>query len=180
MRTTTFLLAACIAAGSVPATAATYDVTYQSTISIFGAPPQTLMGTITTSDTAIQRFGRTAFEITDISGSLNDQTITGLFAIPNNPYFFFTDGGQFLDGSGVRFNTNMFTNVAFFQPSVGPSDQFRINGGGGISTLGFASATLAGGAVPEPATWLMLILGFGAVGFGLRRAARTRTTFAYA
>ena len=25
------------------------------------------------------------------------------------------------------------------------------------------------GAVPEPATWLMLILGFGAVGFGMRR-----------
>lgn len=180
MKFTTLALAAVAAVAAVPASAAMYTFQYQSTTSLFGAPPQTLTGTFTTSDTSVQRFGETAFEITGITGMLNNQTITGLFTIPNNRYYYFTTGGTFLDGSGVRFNTNQFTNVAFFQPSVGPADQYRINGGGGISTLGNASSQLVGGAVPEPATWLMLILGFGAVGAGLRRAAKVRTSFAYA
>lgn len=37
----------------------------------------------------------------------------------------------------------------------------------------------AGGAVPEPATWAMLILGFGMVG-GVMRSARRSTRLAYA
>ena len=180
MKTMTPLIAALAAVASVPAAAATYTFSYQSTSSLFGAPPQTLQGTFTTSDTAVQRFGETAFEITGITGTLNSQTITGLYEIRNNPYYYFTTGGTFLDGSGVRFNTNQYTNVAFFQPSVGPADQYRINGGGGISTLGVASSSPVSGAVPEPATWMMLILGFGAVGFGLRRTARTKGTIAFA
>ena len=34
------------------------------------------------------------------------------------------------------------------------------------------------GAVPEPATWAMLILGFGAIGAGMRRRERTRVIYA--
>lgn len=180
MKAITTMLAAIAAVASMPAAAATFSFTYQSTTSLFGAPPQTLQGTFTTSDTPVQRFGETAFEITGITGTLNSQTITGLFIITGNPYFYFTTGGGFLDGSGVRFNTDSFTNVAFFQPSVGPEDQYRINGGGGISTLGFASSRLVGGAVPEPSTWLTIILGFGALGFAMRRAAKVRTAVAYA
>lgn len=37
---------------------------------------------------------------------------------------------------------------------------------------GFSDAILIGGAVPEPATWAMMLLGFGAVGFTLRRRRR--------
>lgn len=41
--------------------------------------------------------------------------------------------------------------------------------------------TLAGtGAVPEPATWAMMLAGFGAVGFAMRRRANVRTTVAFA
>lgn len=35
-----------------------------------------------------------------------------------------------------------------------------------------------GGVVPEPATWAMLIVGFGAVGFATRRKSRLRTVTA--
>lgn len=37
---------------------------------------------------------------------------------------------------------------------------------------------LAGG-VPEPSTWALLILGFGAVGVGMRRTKSVRTSLAY-
>jgi PEP-CTERM motif-containing protein len=35
----------------------------------------------------------------------------------------------------------------------------------------------AAGAVPEPATWAMMIFGFGAIGFGMRRRKQTKLTF---
>jgi hypothetical protein len=34
------------------------------------------------------------------------------------------------------------------------------------------------GSVPEPATWLMMIAGFGLVGLAMRRRARMRVTYA--
>ncbi|WP_242141227.1 PEPxxWA-CTERM sorting domain-containing protein [Sphingomonas sp. TREG-RG-20F-R18-01] len=36
------------------------------------------------------------------------------------------------------------------------------------------------GAVPEPATWTMMLLGFGGIGFAMRRRSRVRTTVSYA
>ena len=38
----------------------------------------------------------------------------------------------------------------------------------------------AAGAVPEPASWAMMILGLGAVGFAMRRRQNVRTTVSYA
>lgn len=161
-----------LSAMAAPASAAEYMFNYQSTSSLFGAPPQTLSGIFITSDTAVEIAGETAFAITDISGVLNGLAITGLFAAPGNPtYYYFTTGGAFLDGSGVRFNAGGFTNIAFFQPSVGPADQYRINGGGGISTLGNATSSLVAGAVPEPTTWMLMLLGMAGIGFSMRRKA---------
>lgn len=51
------------------------------------------------------------------------------------------------------------------------------------NTRGFSNAVLyttTPPAVPEPATWLMMIAGFGAIGFGLRQARRTRVSVSYA
>ena len=42
-----------------------------------------------------------------------------------------------------------------------------------------ASAVLAG-AVPEPSTWALLILGFGAMGVALRGSRKTRVKLVYA
>lgn len=36
------------------------------------------------------------------------------------------------------------------------------------------------GAVPEAATWMMMIVGFGAVGFAMRRKSNVRTSVSYA
>ena len=46
-----------------------------------------------------------------------------------------------------------------------------------------ASVTVAGaatGAVPEPATWAMMVLGFGAIGFAVRRRTNVRTAIKFA
>lgn len=57
-------------------------------------------------------------------------------------------------------------DTAFYKFDAGVGlDKFTLNYG--------ASSTVrlyqTGGAVPEPGTWAMMLLGFGAVGFGLRR-----------
>ncbi len=55
----------------------------------------------------------------------------------------------------------------------------------GYFNSGFTNATaytppVVGGAVPEPATWAMMLLGFGAIGFGMRRRRHVNVRFAYA
>lgn len=68
----------------------------------------------------------------------------------------------------------------------GTSSLFVSNGTGGTgatSTFGYITQFTTGsvaGAVPEPATWLMMILGFGGIGFSMRRRSKVRTTVAYA
>jgi len=44
----------------------------------------------------------------------------------------------------------------------------------------FGEAVAASGAVPEPATWAMMLTGFGVVGFGLRRRSNRPVRVAYA
>ena len=67
----------------------------------------------------------------------------------------------------------------------GTSSLFLQNGTGGTgstSTFGYVAqfrAAEAAGAVPEPATWAMMLLGFGAVG-GAARHRRRRTATAFA
>lgn len=77
------------------------------------------------------------------------------------------------------------------QYTIGTGGQYKIRFGASNfgdtllnSGLAFAGITVAGepvdpGAVPEPATWAMLILGFGAVGAAMRRRRHTaRVSFA--
>ncbi|MBB6124316.1 PEPxxWA-CTERM sorting domain-containing protein [Sphingobium subterraneum] len=45
----------------------------------------------------------------------------------------------------------------------------------GSSTITISAATAA---IPEPATWAMMLAGFGAIGFAMRRKQAVRVTFA--
>ncbi len=55
---------------------------------------------------------------------------------------------------------------------------------GTFNFTGFSNGTLnisrAVAAVPEPATWAFMILGFGAIGFAMRRRRKTNVTVSYA
>lgn len=182
MRITAFGLAALCAIASTPASAAMFNFNFNTTSTLFGGPDQTISGIFTTSDTPVDRFGQTGLEITGISGTINGVAISGIYNIPNNPYYYLTSGSTFLDGSGVRFNAGAAQNIAFFHQDNVASDLYRVNGNGTISAFGPATSSplaLPGG-VPEPATWLMMILGFGVVGFATRRQTSTRAAAAYA
>lgn len=64
---------------------------------------------------------------------------------------------------------------------TGAVDNVIVSNGAGSNAFNFE--VLANGAVPEPSTWALLILGFGAVGAGLRRrnsaGARARATLRF-
>lgn len=59
------------------------------------------------------------------------------------------------------------------------ADYVRLSGvqsGNGLVTIDLLPAAV--GSVPEPATWSMMILGFGAIGVAMRRRKLTvRATF---
>lgn len=96
-----------------------------------------------------------------------------------------TPGGSFVNGTSTTVGDTTYTlngfgwdrsradNVSAFQ---------AVSGGDPFDYTGQFSYSAA--AVPEPATWAMFILGFGALGFGMRRrnaavtATKARMTFA--
>lgn len=110
-------------------------------------------------------------------------TINGVAGLSQNVFMVPFAGGNASFSQAIGFNTVGSFNglVTYDFPSSTP-DYLDPNGGQHSDrTLGFSVNVLAGnGAVPEPATWLMLILGFGAVGAGMRRAKGVRTAVSFA
>lgn len=155
---------------------------------------------ITTSD-ALNVAG--GYDVIGIEGTTSWGAITGLIANPSQPgtaYYWpdghvtadyqpgaewpfdnvlFDNGGPWFSENGVLFQTDSVVwNLAQYQGR----DYL------GISSLGTFSATewnipievsrIADGTVPEPASWVMMIAGFGLAGSILRRRSRTAVRFA--
>ena len=106
------------------------------------------------------------------------------------PYSFTWNGSAvtFWDSAGFNtFNWWVFTSTAnsndahFFAYAPGnindPTSAALYNGGeqsSGRVTVSVAGAT---GAVPEPATWAMMLAGFGIIGGAMRRRQRVSVSF---
>ena len=128
-------------------------------------------GTLTTDDQSFVNAlnGQTAQMITGITGTFNGSAITGLapgvFGANN---LFYLTGPFFVDGSGLAFTTASGVSANLF---VTNGTNYRVNtqGAGLLTGLVTARATAATAAVPEPGTWATMMLGFGAIGFALRR-----------
>ena len=93
---------------------------------------------------------------------------------------FSSGGGTVVDFSDTLFGLNILS-VHFGDAGTGLGDRtilylFDFGAGGADSVdlgiSGFSNAVQIGAPVPEPATWAMMLLGFGAVGFTLRRRRR--------
>jgi hypothetical protein len=133
------------------------------------------------------------------SFQLNDHPIPNPASAPDETYLFYQVDvpGTYSDGSALAgltfyddsadggmsivttgFDVVNFTGMALFTGSnlaptlfaFGPTVFQNFDGPG--------SFTVTAVAVPEPAAWAMLVLGFGVVGAGIRRRQAARVTFA--
>jgi hypothetical protein len=195
------VLAASLAL-SAPASAAvlvnngiTYDLT-QSSITNGGLTGNFILsitGINTASDTEGGRTGINAFAFTDPQ--------IGMAVSGSSSGFVFTSGG--LNSSGCDGSGNFFCfdnlsipptpnallgsslSLAFSVTSntVGSwaawDPSFKIDWVGTQNNYDLVSQPIPvnTGAVPEPATWAMMLMGFGAVGFSMRRARKTGRRF---
>lgn len=164
--------AAAIAVAAPPVSAAEYIFDFSGT-NLFGGQPLVGSGSLFTNDITVQQNGRDAQKITGITGTYNGSAITGL-----NPVIFGADNfyyltGNFVSGNGVGFDTAAGTSANLFTTVF---DQYRVNTVNPFQS-GFVqanSSAAAVAAVPEPSTWALMLLGFGAVGGAMRSAKRKR------
>lgn len=129
-------------------------------------------------------FGLTSVDFSLASGTFNNLefnlnsasagAVVTFTAIDNNgdPFIFNNDGAGFTLGSGENFfgflgidNQSIASfSIDVTSGSLQDVRQIRLDG------------TSAVGAVPEPGTWAMMLIGFGAIGVGMRRRRRTGRT----
>ena len=171
------LFAAAIVTASAlasPASALQFTFDFVPQQALFGQPVSG-SGIFTTSDTATTVGGRTAYQITGVSGTVNGSAIVA----PTGSYGnYFTDAAGFLDGSGTRFFTASGIDVRFFQQSNNAIYRVNTFGAFGSSEYVTANSSLVPNGVPEPAAWALMISGFGLVGFSRRRARRAQSLVA--
>ena len=96
-------------------------------------------------------------------------SVDGFFALNIDP-----DGTSFLSGS---FNNQTLYRFTIGNFGLNTQTQTLVAGGElfGVAIAGERTVAAPPPAVPEPATWAMMIFGFGAVGFGMRRRQTVNT-----
>jgi len=177
MTLTKTLLATAISAAALMAATSAGAATYlfNATGTNFSAS-----GTFTTSDTALANGG---FTITNTTGTVslngnNSFSITGptTYASADN-VLFVNRPAQYLSFDGTSFTASNGTSVNLYY--TGGYQYIRSTGNGNPQALTSFTITPAVAAVPETATWGMMILGFGMIGAAARsRKAKTTVKFA--
>ena len=129
----------------------------------------------TNSSAAVRTFfGQPSTDFTDRGVPFYDENTLGGFAsFTDRTNVRFTNGENFL-GLRVTSGGQDFFGFAFTTNTVFNSFGFETQPGVGILATREIPA-----AVPEPGAWALLILGFGAVGFALRRR-KVQTAVSYA
>ncbi|MEO6716753.1 MAG: FxDxF family PEP-CTERM protein [Novosphingobium sp.] len=121
-----------------------------------------------------------------VGGTITSGPATGV-GDPNDITFGTTTVGSpmtvTLNGTAFTLtSTGIFDTGTLGFISLLPTNTLSINGRAGATGQGSYSGTLqfANRAVPEPAIWAMMLLGFGMIGFAMRRRPKfsTRVNFA--
>jgi len=163
---------------AMPAQAGHFLGTYTS----FGGAP--LSASIDfTYDDALNAVG--GHDILAVSGNVDGDAIAGLLANPNQPNPVISadgrwqidnvlfDGAQLLDNWGALFTT--VSGVEYNLWGNAPGNYTLASAIGGQYGPG-SNGNFGAAAVPEAATWAMMLFGFGAMGVAMRR--RTAVAFA--
>ena len=107
--------------------------------------------------------------------------INGIAGLSQNAFSVVFGGGSDSFNQAIAFNSiGSFSGTVTYDFPMSYPDYLAPDGSQlSERTLGFTVNVLSG-AVPEPGTWMMLILGFGAIGFGMRRANIVKTSVSFA
>ena len=91
----------------------------------------------------------------------------------------FADGSDpnFFGGDGVL---TSLAGVTFLASGYASGGTLAFPGSEGTGSPAYIGPNALIGSVPEPATWALMILGFGGVGVAMRRRAAVRTTVRFA
>ena len=148
----------------------------------------------------------TPFDTLALTSRVENYTGDGLYNFNNVSFTTGTnrnDNSSFsgtLNLTGLYMGTQAFTYAVKYAGTIGSTDSITV-GGNTVTILGqkvkfnaltltgsqpndtitgVLTATVGAGAVPEPATWALMIVGFGATGGALRRRAKVRTNVSFA
>lgn len=184
--------AMALACATGQARAAIWILDYMAT-----ANPSPVAATLTVTTADIGN-GDGSYNVIGVSGVVdngggNTDVVAGLIDNPNQPGWAYSTDGRFMfdnllfpDGApavswyGLLFSGASGDEYNLFSDNASTYEFYRANAGGyqansyGAVAMAMAPAVFdrqgpAGNAVPEPATWLLMILGFGSVGAVLRR-----------
>ena len=120
---------------------------------------------------------------TNLSGFANASTIQ-IYSVGNTFTFSHAPGSlvqsvqslelYFADGTGATFAPGQFPETIDFNSYTAPFNRLFLQTGTG-SYLRGEITSLVPSAVPEPATWAMMLIGFGVMGVALRRRRKMAT-----
>ncbi len=150
------------------------------------------MATLTISDDAVSVNGRDAYTVTGITGSRNGIEITGLnYEFPVNfggpDQFLFLTEAPFTDlGLSYNLSDGSFGNIYYssgFSEGISfdlVTAPFGSEAEYTLTNLRPASVGPVTGAVPEPATWALMMVGFGVAGATIRRQRKVQAAVRFA
>ena len=161
-----FLAAGACAFAALAAQGAAAQVSSRYTFigTVAGDPGNLFTGSFTLRETG------GAYTLTAFSGTYRTDVFnlgnTGLFQIPPNEVIIGgTDDGGPLSVTGNIADFSMDFDAVTKGPGAANFNYVSYAGGGGLPTVSYAYAV----AAPEPASWGLLILGFGVAGAALKR-----------
>jgi hypothetical protein len=163
-----------LAAAPVPASAEVFDWSLTGPAPGKGGVPFPGSGTITATPTSSPG----VWDIDTIAGTVNGSEVTGTSTFQSADNQLFTNGFAFVSTTGISFKTaaQMFNIFNFFGQSTPPTGNAYGELSSDPTAFGVGTFTLT--AVPEPATWAMMLIGFAGLGVAGYRASQKRAAAA--
>jgi hypothetical protein len=177
----TKMMAAAIAAllaSTGAASAASYNVSYSTAAGAFSA--------VLTTTGAANASG--FYAIGSLTGTHAGSAITLIPAngfptgvsAPNDNLF--NPASPYLDGFGFSYSAAGYNYNVYYSGGFAECSDTTVacNNDARYYTISNFTVSAATAAVPEPATWAMMIAGFGLMGFAMRRRSKVATTVSFA